>query len=47
MKLIKTGGMIFESGQAYWNHKKGNPEFIDKFWEENTSPKLHWWQFWK
>lgn len=47
MKLPSTSGHIFESGQAYMKYKKEHPTFINKFWEENTSPKLHWWEFWK
>ena len=40
MKLPPTGGHIFESCRAYINYKEKHPEFIDKFWEENTK---HWW----
>jgi len=46
-RLPSTGGMIFESGTAYWNYKKTHPEYINKFWEENTKPKNHWWEIWR
>ncbi len=47
IKLIKTGTMIFESSTAYWNYKKSHPEYVNKFWEENTKPKNHWWEIWR
>ena len=45
LKLIKTGGHIFESAAAYRLFKKTNPDFTDKFWEPYADKK--WWQFWR